>query len=1319
MLTAQLISATDLHDRSFRLAERGLFPELIRRLILASDSSVRWLHFRGHEGTAIEGWDGSIDQANGAAPYVPAGPSRWELGTNKNAPSKIKSDFEKRNAAPVVKAKKGRKPKAVPGAVPEPEAPIATPEPLLPSVDRSKTSLVFVVARRWSEKEEWARKQTAETDWHEIHVIDADDLETWLQEYPAVHIWLSVQLNTYVNGALDLNTWWLDWAHQTNPAMQPAWLLAGRTAVNSRITKWLEGTEDTLSVFASTSDEARAVIAASILLLPEQQREVILTHTIVVSDEGIWQQLVRYPKKLMLIPDFESNKLSQLVAAATRNGHRVILPCPSTEARPTDDTVLPHLSREKIQEELEKVGLPQLDAAEKAHLARRSFTAFQRSFLTNKTLQQLWWMAPATARALLPLALLGRWDDEQEGDQELVSLLTGQPYNNVRQQLLEWTQQPNSPVRKLQTEWFIIDPADVWEQTLPFMSPDIQQRFAEAISLVLATPLARFNLPSENRSWSALYGAKDKFSSTLRTGLVATLALISTTSSSQHGGSSLQLQAWVQHQIRELLEKAFIDESGKLLASLDRVLPTLAEAAPAIFLSVIRRELKRPESVLPTLFDEEPGLFHSHAHHTGLLWALEGLAWPPHLLSDSALALAGLSRLDPGGSITNRPINSLREIFLSWHPQTNASVVERLTVLDLIRQEEPVVAWRLMVRLLPKSHDVGQPTHIPTFHWRDWQVTPGKPVLNKDYYDFISGLTQRLLIDAGTDATRWSQLVDEIPELLNRVREPELRAEVVNQLASLGTIALRDEERAQLREEIRGFLNRHRSMPNVHWTWNEEELAPFAKLYDQLQPDDLLLRHAWLFTQWPQLPSGITERAHQKSTYIIYQAQEEALAEIIESQGIACLPQLLALVPESLVLGQTLGRCVSLCESDKQALLVNFLAASDERECRMGLGIALSYSWKLGPEAAATLAHSNTAVWSPEQLAIWLQTMPMTSETWQLAQALGPEVEECYWHRAHDSVEREEEAEAAVRKFLSFRRPIAAATLLTHMPHHQQALPNDLVLETLEFLDSQGTGVESRQQLRGYELDTLLDDLVNTPPEKHNQAVRLAFRFSESSSLKNPELLNKELQQNPGFFVDALGLLYKRDDEEKKSDTGSDNGEEQQVEQTAEQHNRAQYATMVWRMFREWDTIPGLKPDGNFDGDVLHGWVLRARELAVPACLLKGLSIQLGHILSHAPAGPDGVWPHPAVCALLEQEADNETLRNEFHSGCYNRHGQTHFADGGYREQGIADDYAAWAEKAQVTYPATARLLRGLSDDFQRMAQHERESHEREHQLGI
>jgi len=1338
MLTAQLISATDLHDRSFRLAERGLFPELIRRLILASDSSVRWLHFRGHEGTAIEGWDGSIDQANGAAPYVPAGPSRWELGTNKNAPSKIKSDFEKRNAAPVVKAKKGRKPKAVPGAVPEPEAPIAIPVPLLPSVDRSKTSLVFVVARRWSEKEEWARKQTADTEWKEVHVIDADDLETWLQEYPAVHIWLSVQLSTYVNGALDLNTWWLDWAHQTSPVIQPTWMLAGRSAVHSRITNWLNGNDDTLSVFASTSDEARAVIAASILLLPEQEREAIITHTIVVSDEVIWQQLVRYQKKLLLIPDFESNKFSQLVAAATRNGHRVILGRPATTATP-DDKVVPPLNREELQKELQDFGLQSLDAGEKASLARRSFTAFHRTLLKDRTLQELWWMEPTMAQSLLPFLLLNRWNDQFAGDCQIVEFLTGKAYAEVEQQLLEWSQRPQSPLRKLQNEWFILDPADVWEQTAPFISSAVLNRCGEAIQHVLGLPLARFELPANERLWANLRGVYDDYSATLRQGFTITLALLNT--HPHPNASVLNVPTWVHTQVKTLLENAIKEPNGHLLASLDNHLPALAEAAPDAFLSTILRDLGHPETVLLRLFDEEEGLTHRTAHHTGLLWALESLAWPPQYISDAALALAALARLDPGGQLSNRPINSLRTIFLGWLPQTNATVVERLAVIDRIRRAEPDVSWRLLILLLPTSDGTSFGSHIPTFHWRDWEVNPYRRPNRKEQDEFIEGITERLLIDIGSDPRRWGQLIAKLPDLLDHLPDIKLRERVLAQLLQIAALPISETDRLVLLQTLREFLNRHRSFPELRWSWNEEKLAPVDSLYQQLQPDSLVTRNAWMFTQWPKLPEGIERRRYDDSEAFILQQQNQVLNELLEAEGLSGIGKLFPYLEDTFWLGYVCGQTSHITIPEKLQLFQQYAALGKEKEVRFAQGLAASFTLSIGEEEVISIAREQQPHWKSEQVAWWLASLPLTAASWQAAHELGEEVENRFWQLARQYVQNDAEALEAVRLFLAHQRPAAAAHVLIMLQHHNhERMPIELVLQTLDAL-LEAQIKSGRAQVPRYELDSLLDELDHAPDEHRAQAIELAFLFSPASTLSNPKLINNELQRNPAFFVELLAARYKQD---------GDVEEDFEALSEKEKQYRQAVSERAWSILHNWKSVPGIQVDRKLDCQYLAGWIAEAKKLATERKVTTGLDIELGYLLSHTPAAvntkpeidKDGVevnddnkaengnnddleeeaadiWPLPCVCELIEAEANNETLLQHVRVGRYNLHGQTHLVDGGNREEQLAADYARWSQCLQGQYSVTARLLRELHEEFANMAKHERQRTERTEQFGM
>ena len=82
-------------------------------------------------------------------------------------------------------------------------------------------------------------------------------------------------------------------------------------------------------------------------------------------------------------------------------------------------------------------------------------------------------------------------------------------------------------------------------------------------------------------------------------------------------------------------------------------------------------------------------------NHTGLLWALEGLAWLPEYLKESSLILLKLAQLDPGGTLANRPINSISEIFKPWHYQTLAPYDDRMAILKDITEKQRESGWVL------------------------------------------------------------------------------------------------------------------------------------------------------------------------------------------------------------------------------------------------------------------------------------------------------------------------------------------------------------------------------------------------------------------------------------------------------------------------------------------------------------------------------------------------------------------------------------------------------------------------------------------------
>ena len=167
-----------------------------------------------------------------------------------------------------------------------------------------------------------------------------------------------------------------------------------------------------------------------------------------------------------------------------------------------------------------------------------------------------------------------------------------------------------------------------------------------------------------------------------------------------------------------------------------------------------------------------PG-FDGGAMHTGLLWGLETIAWIPDYLPQIALILARLASLDTGGRLLNRPINSLHEIFLWWHPCTNAPIDRRLAALDLILSREPVVGWELLAKLLPNATpSISHPTVKP--RWRDFGDLPEESRTGRGQLIYLSEIVDRSLEHVGSDPLRWQAVLESIRVISTEQQEKAL-----------------------------------------------------------------------------------------------------------------------------------------------------------------------------------------------------------------------------------------------------------------------------------------------------------------------------------------------------------------------------------------------------------------------------------------------------------------------------------------------------------------------------------------------------------------
>lgn len=1252
MPTHTLVNATNLDAWVARFDARNRLPQLIRRLALATDSEITQINFAAEEGVQLGGWDGLIVTDRGNA-FVPKGQSGWELGVDRSIKGKADGDYIKRTKDPL-----GLKP--------------------------TETTFVFVTLRRWGGKDAWVTEKKQEGTWGDVRAYDADDLATWLEIAPAVHVWLSHLIGTHPSGVRDLEGWWGDWAEVTAPPLTPDLLLAGRDEIVAKLHAWLGADDASAQTLRGESrEEALVVFAAAVEALPPEEQEAVLARTTVVEDASAWRQLVTSDSSLLLVPMFDDRGA---VTRAVQHGHHVLIPLGLSDSSSEATLQIPRLSREKAKEALTRMGLPEKRAGALAGVARRSMTSLRRALSPNPEVQQPEWAKPAEAGSLLPALLVGTWDDSNDADRDVVARLARVPYEQVTRALQRWANESDPPIRRIGDTWLLVSREDSWSLLARYLTSDDRTTFEAVVLDVLGTPDPRFDLPEEEQYLAAIHGKKLPHSGRLRAGLAETLGVMGTRS--EHpvpgGGDAPVPDSFAPKIVRELLERANAD--WRLWASLSGLLPLLAEAAPQAFLDAVDRGSAGEDPVLRKLFFEQKDPLFSSSPHTGLLWALEVLAWSPQHLGRTARLLSRLARLDPGGRTANRPKSSLREIFLPWHPGTAASAEQRLDVLDALREREPDVAWELLCSLLPeRPGGVSFPTAMP--RWRDWVPDPRPSTTWAEIWKLYEEVVERLLKDVGMDGPRWRALIEQMDRL-----PPAQITRIADQLSKIDVAPLQNEDREQIWNQLRKLINRHREFPEADWSLPTEQLEQLERVHFRFAPDDPVLKRRWLFANGPIWLAG-RRKDWREGQRLLVEARRDAAGEFVEHGGVSYVLEAATRVEDPYQLGYAVGGS-DLLEEDEAELLKRGLSAPERPQQLLTRGFVVGRSRTRGIEWADRVRADSAPDWTPEQKADFLVGLPFKSETWDRVEAAGEEVDRLYWAEIFDArLEDETDCLRAVRELLDHGRPHLAVDVLGHYQDEEgAAITPALVADALSQAVRTPFDHVVHPTMYAYHVGKLLDFLEASDVEEDRIALIEWGHLPLLSHERPPRTLHRQLARSPEFFAEVLSWIYKREDEERQETTEAD----------------ATRGQLAYELLESWKALPGLGDNGSINSDALTEWVRKAHELAARDGRGTVGDHTIGKILSGSPPDPDGEWPHRAVRDLLE-ELENPEIETGLYLGIHNSRGVTtrSLTEGGAQEWALAKNYRESADVLADRWPRTATVLRDVAAGYEAEARRE------------
>jgi hypothetical protein len=1233
----------DLNEWADRLPARSELPRIIYRLIHETVEQIDSLSFPCAEDTQLPGWDGRVEVPVGNQ-YVPAGISRWEVKVSQNSTTEANRDYEKRTANPG-------------------------------DVDPTESTFVFATLRRWSGKDSWVQEKRDEGKWKEVRAYDAADLAAWLSLAPATLTWLSTSLGKQPRGVRDLENEWLGWSEITNPPISIELVLAGREETAHKVQAWLSGSNSHLSLQADSQEDAFAVFAASALSLHLEKREHVLARTVVVSEVGAWDQLIGTRSPLILLSRLND---SCAVARARRYGHRVFVPLGATESAPKDALCTRRLSRRQASEALRAMGLDGDMAWRMASLARRGLKAFQRRFAVAAGDRKPSWAVDDDALALCPLILAGAWQAENKEDRAAIELLSDKAYDDVEHVLRKWSNHSDPPVRFVEGLWVTTSIEDSYSLLKSVMPARVVSALRDVAIEVLGTVERKFIMPKGERFLAEFKGMAPTFSQSLRKGLADTLALAATRWDDEVGPGGWQSCAGKV--VSSLLSLANAD--WLRWASISDLLPLLAEAAPSEFLSAAEAGLN-PTVENPTLLrlfeeDQDSPIFAS-SPHTGLLWALETLAWSPQHLSRTTLLLGGLACRDPGGKLANRPSASLRGIFLPWRPCTTATIEERLGALDLLRAREPDVSWKLLFSILPEHHSVGEFNARP--RWRDWSVDSERPIMEAEYLRLISEFVDRMLIDAQYAGGRWADLSSRIDDL-----PPELHELVLDKLSKLQHADLTDECRAQVWHALRRQVSRHRSFQHAEWALPTDRVDKLAEVSNRFEPESVFERYGWLFDHRPALPEG------REGDYEAYEkAVEEhrliAVRAFLAHSGISGLAEFAERAPQPQFVGIALGLDDAFnSERNEQEVLERYLASNSKALATLVSGFGWARVRAKGSDWVKRHLDSDAGKrWSPQKRAALLMSLSCEGSTFEYISKLNPEDDEAYWSMVNPwYIANAEDAERAVGKLIEARRAGAACRILSFLSRDVlSAVRPGFIAEALEGL----LAGDPDTVAGNHDTESLLRVLVESEAFDRNRVAWIEWALLPAIDHKSPKVLHNLLATDPGFFVSVVCWMCGR------------------MEGDAVDSPAEKLISRAHLLLRSWRQVPGTQADNSIDATVLKEWTVAVRADLRAKQLLPFGDEMIGQLFSGSPVGVDSAWPHEAVRDLIEEHMSDD-LEEGLMIGKFNSRGVVWCSPegGGEDERSLSIEYQRHATIVRKgPWPRTAAML-------DRMAARQRDS---------
>lgn len=1224
----KFITSTHLKQWADTKECQSLLPELVRRLIFASVKQLDRLSFPSGDAVHLPGWDGIVS-CRESIDLVPDGESLWECGSDRNFKTKANNDISKRVANPL-------------------------------GHNQSTSTFVFVTPREWPNVNTWILDH--QDGWKKIVVYSAVELEAWIEKCPSVGLWLADKLNILKAGGYQLpDVSWDQWASCDKYTLPYKIVTSGRERETDCVLKACSH-PCVLEVQALTQTEAIAFVLASIATCNDADR--LWSKTIVVTSKDTLDDLVSHYENLIIVTSLLDN-----MPYALAHNHTIIRVVTPVDHVPSA-VKLPKLEREGFIKSLEECGFDSVQASKIAKDTARDVTVLRRRLEIDK--QKPEWANSEGISALLPIILLGQWDENIPGDLELVEKFSRNKYSDYVETLQHYCLMSDSPIAHIGSVWRLKSPLDAMSYASPYLSSGSFAKLKEICVLLIADDDTEAVEKLSCDEWK-MWQSKQHYSSNVKKGTFQSLILLSLTDDA-NDSRLMQIESLVKELLNGWTLQRFL--SNRMYLTL------LAEASPEAFLDFLETTSKDIYDVVFTPHKSTVGGTGWNIYYTEILFSLEMLAWDEDYILRATSLLLQFSTYKNESNYSNKPINSLAEIFRFQLPQTFVNYENKIKVLTSLSSSFKSQICELCFRILDTlGSGAFMQTHFYKWkHFNDYSSPQNTPVSVAN----VKAITKLLL-----NCTTFSE--NDVCKLLklstnkwmNCCRNIILDA-IVGRKESLYECDV-------VAHELRDVLTHHLSFPDAAWALSETDLIQYQKLLSDIESRNVVKKYRWMFEDmFLRLPQR-REMDYMKEAQMVLQVRNKAVNEILSERGKDGLWELVSVskCPSSVVnsMIQLYGDglledvCKKYCEKIvDHTFLQSFFS---------------NLFYTIGEEDFVKIVN-NVYQYGNICLSTCLYAPGYNEKLASIATDCGEIIETLYWQNVRASYVKTTNLVYIIDKLVVVNRYEEALELIYHNKESDQLtdIIKVSIIQGLLFKSQHGAS----KSIDWFVVDSVIEDLDKSEDPGIVQALIqiefFAYRAFKQRRNINELRLIKELMTDPSLLVELMVMAFTPDD-----DMEIDGNE-------LEQRNKDIMARCAFNILYDLPCCPGVDTQGNVDSSALRTYINRLYELSVERHRSQVVDMVVGNLLGNLPRNE--TYPQPILGEIVEK-LKSDSVDRHIRIRIFNSRGVTTrgFTEGGDQERLLVALFKKYHDKVKFSYPRLAKIFSQLIQEYEHDAYRE------------